>query len=191
MLHALVEVVDDVGDREHHGFLGTPLEAHPPLGGRSDQGSNQSSLHSMIMGTSWGSDRSACARRGIWVKVNLPIFKDEKAKDVVTYHSLQWDAAIFQQSGWDDWHLLSYIFHSLQGFLGDIARSLGMDATLSDVLQTLDEHYGAMMNLMPTVKNSIPLSQDLVRMEQSSGCIFCSRSRYSSQSTQGGSRWST
>ena len=32
MLSVLVEVVDDVGDREHHGFLGAPLEAHPPLG---------------------------------------------------------------------------------------------------------------------------------------------------------------
>ena len=55
----------------------------------------------------------------------MTIFKDKKIKDAITYHSWQWDVAIFQQSGWDDWHLLSYIFHSLQGFLGDLARSLG------------------------------------------------------------------
>ena len=29
------------------------------------------------------------------MKVNLPIFKDEKSKDVVAYHSWQWDVAIF------------------------------------------------------------------------------------------------
>ena len=28
----LVEVVDDVGDREHHGILDIPLEAHPLFG---------------------------------------------------------------------------------------------------------------------------------------------------------------
>ena len=52
---------------------------------------------------------------------------------------------IFHQSGWDDQHLLLYIFHSLQGFPGDLAQSLGEDATLSDVLQMLDEHYDVVM----------------------------------------------
>ena len=33
----------------------------------------------------------------------------------------------------------------MQGFLGDLARSLGDDATYSDVLQMLDEHYGVIM----------------------------------------------
>ena len=53
--------------------------------------------------------------------------------------------AIFHHSGWDDQHLLLYIFQSLQGFPGDLARSLGEDATLTDVLQMLDEHYGMVM----------------------------------------------
>ena len=30
--HVLVEVVDDIGDREYQGFLEIPLEAHPLLG---------------------------------------------------------------------------------------------------------------------------------------------------------------
>ena len=32
ILGALLEVVDNVDDREHHGFLETLLEAHPLLG---------------------------------------------------------------------------------------------------------------------------------------------------------------
>ena len=63
----------------------------------------------------------------------------------VTYPSWCWDVAFLHWSGWDDQHLLSYIFCSLQGFQGDLARSLGKDATLSDILQMLDEHYGVIM----------------------------------------------
>ena len=37
--------------------------------------------------------------RGLRVKVNLPIFKDEKTKDAVTYHSWWWDVNIFWCSG--------------------------------------------------------------------------------------------
>ena len=60
--------------------------------------------------TSRGSNRSAPAGKGLQVKVNLPIFRDENAKNVVTYYSWQWDVAIFHQSGWDDQHLLPYVF---------------------------------------------------------------------------------
>ena len=69
------------------------------------------------------------------MKVNLLIFKDKKMKDVVTYCSWQWGMAIFPWLGWDDQHLLPYVFHSLQGFPGDLVQSLGKDATLSDILQ--------------------------------------------------------
>ena len=87
-------------------------------------------------------------RRGFRVKVNLPIFKDEKAKDAVTYCSWQWDVSVFCHYSMDDHHLLPYVFRSLQGFLGDLARSLGKDATLGNVLQRLDKHYGVVMTLM-------------------------------------------
>ena len=83
--------------------------------------------------------------RGLRVKVNLLTFKDEKTKDVVTYHSWQWDIAIFCHSGWDDQHFLPHIISSLQGFSGDLARNPGTNATLNDVLQILDEHYGMVM----------------------------------------------
>ena len=74
------------------------------------------------------------------MKVNLPTFKD-----TVTYHLWWWAVAIFHCLGWDDQHLLPYVIWSLQGFLGDPARSLGEDTTLNDVLQTPDEHYGVVM----------------------------------------------
>ena len=66
---------------------------------------------------------------------------------------------IFCQSGWDDQHLLLYIFHSLQGFAGNLARSLGKDATLSDVLQMLDKHYGVVMTFDALSKELYSLKQ--------------------------------
>ena len=50
--------------------------------------------------------------------------------------------AIFHYSGWDDQHLLPYVIQLFQGFLGHLARILGENATLNDVLQTLNKHYG-------------------------------------------------
>ena len=93
------------------------------------------------------------------MKVNLLTFKDEKTKNVETYHSLQWDVAIFCHPSWDDQHLLPYVFWSLQRFLGDLARSLGKDATLNDVLQTLDEHYGMVMMFDALCKELYSLKQ--------------------------------
>ena len=114
-----------------------------------------------MMRESHSSHRSADAGGGLWVQVNLPIFKHKKSKDVVTYCSWQWDVAIFHQSGWDDQHLLPYIFHSLQGFLGDLASSLGKDATLSDVLQMLDENYSVVMTFDVLSKEIYSLKQGL------------------------------
>ena len=90
------------------------------------------------------------------------MFKDEKTKDVVTYHLWRWDVAIFHYSGWDDQHLLPYVIWSLQGFPGDLARSLGEDAALIDNLQTLDEHYGVVMTFDI-------LSKELYSPKQGSG----------------------
>ena len=66
------------------------------------------------------SSLSVQAGRGLRVKVNLLIFKDKKTKDAVTYCLWQWDIAIFCHSGWDDQHLLTNIFRSMQGFQGDL-----------------------------------------------------------------------
>ena len=95
------------------------------------------------------------------MKVNLLIFKGEKTKAAATYHLWQWDIAIFHCSGWDDQHLLPYVFWSLQGFLGDLARSLGEDTTLNDILQTSDEHYGIVMMFDTLSKELYSLKQGL------------------------------
>ena len=93
------------------------------------------------------------------MKVNLPIFKDEKSKDAVTYCSWQWDVTIFHWSRWDNQHLLPYVFHSHQEFPADLANSLGKDATLSVVLQTLDKDYSLIMMFDA-------LSKELYSLEQ-------------------------
>ena len=51
------------------------------------------------MMVSWESGQSGCTGRGFRVKVNLPTFKDEKAKDTVTYYSWHWDMSVFCHSG--------------------------------------------------------------------------------------------
>ena len=61
----------------------------------------------------------------------------------------------------DDQHLLPYIFCSLHGFLGDLARSLGKDVDQSDILQMPDEHYGVVMMFDA-------LSKDLYSLKQGS-----------------------
>ena len=68
---------------------------------------------------------------------------------------------MFHDSRWDDHHLLPYIFRSLQGFLGDLVRSLGEDATLGDILQMLDEHYGVMMAFNALCKELYSLKQGM------------------------------
>ena len=55
--------------------------------------------------------------------------------------------------------MLPYIFWSLQGFPGDLARSLGKDATLINVLQMLDEHYGMVMTFKTLSKELYCLKQ--------------------------------
>ena len=56
-------------------------------GGSSNWGSNQSSQQSSMMRASGESNQPVWPGRGLRVKVSLPIFKDEKIKDVLTYHS--------------------------------------------------------------------------------------------------------
>ena len=140
-----------------------------------------------MMRVSRESNQSVGAVRGLRVKVNLPIFKDEETKDAVAYHSWWWDIAIFHCRGWDDQHLLPCVFWSLQGFLGDLARILGEDTTLNDILQMLDENYGIVMTFYTLSKELYSLKQGSRENVAKFGCTCHSRSRYSSQSTQEGS----
>ena len=49
------------------------------------------------------------------MKINLPIFKDEDAKDAVTYQSWRWDLMVYHCVGCQDNTLLLYAIWSLQG----------------------------------------------------------------------------
>ena len=91
--------------------------------------------------------------------------------------------AIFHQMGLDDQHLLLYVFHSLQRLLGNLAQSLGKDATQSDVLQTLDEHYGVVMMFDALSRELYSLKQGVGENVAEFGCVCPGRSRYSSEST--------
>ena len=165
----------------------------PSSGDRSSNwGSNRSSQNSTVTRVSGESNWPKWPGRGLRVKVNLLTFKDEKTKDAVTYCSWWWDVAIFCHSGWDNQHLLPYVIWSLQGFPGDLARSLGKDTILNDVLQT---HWMSIMawwwHLTPWARSSVPSNKDQGRMWLNLECACCSRSRYSSLSIQEGSKRSS
>ena len=81
------------------------------------------------------------------MKINLPIFKDEDAKDAVTYQSWRWGLMVYQCVGHMDCTLLPYAISSLQGYPRELVWSSGMDITLDNVLTILDEHYNNMKAL--------------------------------------------
>ena len=91
------------------------------------------------------------------MKINLPIFKDEDAKDAVTYQSWRWDLMVYRPAGCRDHTLLPYAIRSLQGYPGELVQSSGTDITLDDVLTILDEHYN-------NVKALDALNQELFQM---------------------------
>ena len=91
------------------------------------------------------------------MKINLPIFKDEDAKDMVTYQSWRWDLMVYRHAGCRDHTLLPYAIRSLQGYPGKLVQSSGTDITLDEVLTILDEHYN-------NVKALDALNQELFQM---------------------------
>ena len=96
-------------------------------------------------------------RRHAW-KINLPIFKDEDAKDAVTYQSWRWDLTVYRHARWRDWTLFPYAIRSLQGYPGELVWSSSTDIILDDVLTILDEHYN-------NVKVLDALNQELFVMD--------------------------
>ena len=91
------------------------------------------------------------------MKINLPIFKDEDAKDTVTYQSWRWDLTVYRCAGCRDHTLLPYAIRSLQGYPRELVWSSGTDITLGDVLTILDKHYN-------NVKALDALNQELFQM---------------------------
>ena len=74
------------------------------------------------------------------MKINLPVFKDEDAKDAVTYQSWRSDLTV-SDVRCRDHTLLPYAIRSLQAYPGELVRSSGTDIILDDVLTILNEHY--------------------------------------------------
>ena len=91
------------------------------------------------------------------MKINLPIFKDKDAKDVVTYQSWRWDLTVYICAGCRDHTILPYAIRSLQGYPGELVQSSGTDITQDNVLMNLDEHYN-------NVKVFDPLNQELFQL---------------------------
>ena len=92
------------------------------------------------------------------MKINLPVFKDEDAKDAVTYQSWRWDLMVYQCAGCRDHTLLPYAIRSLQGYPRELVWSSGMGITLDNVLTILDEHYNI-------VKALDALNQELFQLQ--------------------------
>ena len=109
------------------------------------------------------SDSPRCSRHGrghreeTCMKINLPIFKDEDAKDAVTYQSWRWDLTVYRHAGCRHCTLLPYAIRSLQGYPGELVWSSGTDITLDEVLTILDEHHN-------NVKALDALNQELFQM---------------------------
>ena len=93
------------------------------------------------------------------MKVNLPIFKDESMKDVVTYCNGMWPTFI-DLVGMIRIYFLTSSTHC-KDFWVTLPRSLGKDATLSDVLQTLGKHYGVTMTFSALSKELYSLKQGI------------------------------
>ena len=92
------------------------------------------------------------------MKINLPIFKDEDAKDAVTYQNWRWDLTVYWHVGCRDCTLLPYAIRSLQGYPGELVWSSGTDITLDNVLTILHEHYN-------NVKVLDALNQELFQLQ--------------------------
>ena len=91
------------------------------------------------------------------VKMNLLVFKDEDTKDTITCQSWFWDLTVYHCAGCWDCSLLPYVICSLQGYPGELVRSLGMDIMLDDILTILDVHYN-------NVKALDALNQELFQL---------------------------
>ena len=85
------------------------------------------------------------------MKINLPVFKDEYAKDAVTYQSWRWDLMVYHCVP------LLYAIRSLQGYPTELVQSSGRDITLDNVLMVLDEHYNNMKALDALNQELFPL----------------------------------
>ena len=113
------------------------------------------------------------------MKIYLPVFKDDDKKDTVTCQSWHWDIMVYLQARCQDHTLLPYIFCSLQGYPGELVRSLGADVTLHGMLAVLGEHYNNVKALDALNQELIQLWMANKEMVSDWGCTFWGTSKSS------------
>ena len=135
-----------VRSRKWHRRQGAPqllrgTSSRSPSSGRgsSDWRSNQSSHQSTMMRQSRGSDQVERAGRGLRVKVNLSIFKDEKTKNTVTYLAVGCSCFLLLGLGWPT--LVAVCLLIITGILlrscQEFRWECYLDWCLADIGQTL------------------------------------------------------
>ena len=134
-----------------------------PDGGFKSDRSSLSMISSMLsrsdrLDGSRHSRQGRCHQEETCMKINLPVFKGEDAKDAVTYQSWRWDLTVYRHAGCRDCTLLPYAIRSLQGYPGELVQSSGTDITLDDVLTILGKHYN-------NVKVLDVLNQELFQLQ--------------------------
>ena len=98
---------------------------------------------------------------------------------------------VYHQAGPQDCTLLPYVICSLQGYLGELVRSSGIDITLHGVIPVLDEHYN-------NVKALDTLKQELFKLQMADketvsdwGVCLSRHLQILQPHSQKGSHWTT
>ena len=121
-------------------------------------------MASLMSSRSDRSDRYLCPQRGrqheeegAHMKINLLVFKDEDAKDAVTYQSWRWDLMVYQCAGCRDCTLLHYAMRSLQGYPWRASMELQYGYNLGQCVDNLGEHYNNVKALDALKPGAIPI----------------------------------
>ena len=75
------------------------------------------------------------------MKIDVPIFKSTDGNVDVTYNNWHFDVQQHRLIHTDE-SLLSHVYHSLQGFPGELAKSLGKVPSLDELLTKLKTTLG-------------------------------------------------
>ena len=175
VLNVWVEAEDGVEDKAPHDSWETLL-VDLPLQGEGIP----------ISWPWWGvlekSNWAGQAGRGLRVKVNLPIFKDEKTKDAVTYHLWQGDS-YFLLLRLGQPILVAIHLMVITGVPWRPCQQFWWGCYPNQSYRCWTSAMPWWWCLMPLVSSSIPSSKVPGRMWLSLECACCSRFRYLSQST--------
>ena len=92
-------------------------------------------------------------------KIDLPVFDDIAKNAKVTYVTWRFDVQKHRKVHSDD-SLLPHVYRSLQGFPGELARSLGDDITLKELVEGLDDYFGVVIDYDAMCRALYNIKQD-------------------------------